>query len=58
MMMPVVIMMVMLAVATVSAALRLKGSVHSYKLRSEALKHPLNHVIGPHAQSLVANFDW
>ena len=54
MMMPTVIMAVM--VAAVSAAFGLEGGLHLYKIRSEAMEHILNHMVGPNAKNLVSNF--
>ena len=55
-MMSTVIMVMMVTIAAVSAAFRLERGVHLYKLRSEAMKHLLDHMVGPNAQNLVANF--
>jgi hypothetical protein len=55
-MMPTVIMIVMAAAAAVSAAFGLEGGQHLYKIRSEAMEHILDHVVGPDAKSLVSNF--
>ena len=43
-------MVVMVAVAAVSAAFRLKGHSHLDQDRSESLQHVLDHVIGPYAK--------
>jgi hypothetical protein len=51
-----VIMALMVAVAAVSAAFGLEGALHLYKIRSEALEHILDHMVGPNAQNLVSNF--
>ncbi len=56
MMMPTVIVVVMVAVAAVSAAFRLEGSLHLHKIRSEAVEHFLDHVVGPNSKNLVSNF--
>ena len=49
-------MVVMVAVAAVSAAFGLEGGLHLYKIRSEATEHILNHMVGPNAKNLVSNF--
>lgn len=49
-------MAVVFGVATVSPALRLKGSPHFRKMRPEAAEHGLYHMVGPDAQHLVADF--
>jgi hypothetical protein len=54
--MPTVIMVVMVAVAAVSAAFGLEGGLHLYKIRSEAMEHILDHMVGPNAKNLVSNF--
>jgi hypothetical protein len=46
----------MVTITAVSAAFRLERGVHLYKLRSEAMKHLLDHMVGPNAKNLVANF--
>jgi hypothetical protein len=56
MMMPTVIMIVIAAVAAVSAAFGLKGALHLYKIRSEATEHILDHMVRPNAKNLVSNF--
>ena len=56
MMMFTVIMVVMVAITTVSAAFRLERGLQLYKLRSEAMEHLLDHMIGPDSKNLVANF--
>ena len=56
MMMLAVIMVVMVAVATVSAAFRLKGGPAPLKIRSEATEHILDHMVGPNAKNMVSNF--
>jgi len=55
-MMFTVIMVVMVAITTVSAAFRLERVLQLYKLRSEAMEHLLDHMIGPDSKNLVANF--
>jgi hypothetical protein len=56
MMMFTVIMAVMVAITTVSAAFRLERGLQLYKLRSKAMEHLLDHMIGPNSKNLVANF--
>jgi hypothetical protein len=46
----------MVTITAVGAAFRLERGVHLYKLRSEAMKHLLDHMVGPNAKNLVANF--
>ena len=55
-MMLTVIVVVMVAIAGVGAAFRLEGSVQLYKLRSKAMEHLLDHMVGPNAKHLIANF--
>jgi hypothetical protein len=50
------IMLVMVAVTAVSAAFGLEGGLHLYKIRSEAMEHILDHVVGPNAKNPVSNF--
>jgi hypothetical protein len=55
--MPTGIMVVVVVVVTaVSTAFGLERDLHSHKLRSEAMEHLLDHMIGPNAKDLVANF--
>jgi hypothetical protein len=49
-------MVVMMAVTAVGAALGLERGLHLYKIRSEAVEHILDHMVGPDAKSLVPNF--
>jgi hypothetical protein len=56
MIMPTLIMVVMVAVAAVSTAFGLEGGLHLYKLRSEAMEHIFDHMVGPNAKNLVSNF--
>ena len=58
MMMSLVIMVVMVAEATVSTAFGLEGDLHFYEIRSEAKKHFLNHMVGPNAKNFVSDFSW
>jgi hypothetical protein len=55
MMMPGV-MIVMAAVAAISAAFGLEGALHLDKTRSEAAEHILDHMVRPDAKNLVSNF--
>ena len=55
-MMPTFIMVVMVALAAVSAAFGLEGGLHLYELRSQAVEHILDHMVGPNAKNLVSNF--
>jgi hypothetical protein len=43
-------------VAAVSAAFGLEGGLHLYKIRSEAMEHILDHMVGPDTKNLVSNF--
>jgi hypothetical protein len=56
MLMPTVIVVMMVAVVAVGAAFRLERGLRLYKLGSEATQHLLDHMIGPNAKSLIANF--
>jgi hypothetical protein len=55
MMMPTVIMIVMAAVAAVSAAFGLKGALRLDKICAEATEHILDHMVRPDANNLVSN---
>jgi hypothetical protein len=46
----------MVAAAAVRAAFGLEGGLHHYKIRSEALEHILDHMVGPNPKDLVSNF--
>ena len=56
MMMLIFIMVVMVAVAAVSTAFGLEGGPHFYEIRSEAMEHVLDHMVGPNAKNLVTDF--
>ena len=56
MMMPTVGMAVMVAASAVSTTLGLERGPHHDKIRSEAVKHILDHVVGSNAKNLVSNF--
>jgi hypothetical protein len=44
------------AMAAVSAAFRLKGSLQHYEIRAEPMKHCLNNMVGSNAKNLVPDF--
>jgi hypothetical protein len=54
MMMPTVAVFVI--VAAVRAAFGLKGGLHLHELRSKAMEHILDHVVGPNTKNVVSNF--
>ena len=56
MMMLTVSRVVMMAVATISAAFGLKRGLHRYQMRSETTQHPLDHMVRPDTKNLVSNF--
>ena len=56
MMMPALMIVVMLAVITVSPTFGLEAAPYPYKIRSEAMEHILNHMVGPNVKNLVSNF--
>jgi hypothetical protein len=47
---------VVMAVAAVGTAFGLKGGLHLYKIRSEAMEHILDHMVGPNEKDLTSNF--
>ncbi len=49
-------MVVMVAAAAVCAAFGLERGLHRDKIRSEALEHILDHMVGPNPQDLASNF--
>jgi hypothetical protein len=49
-------MVVMVAVAAVSAAFGLERGLHLHKICSEAMEHILDHMVGPNAKNLASNF--
>ena len=55
-MMSTLIMVVMVIITAVSAAFRLERGLHLYKFRSQAMKHLLDHMVGPNAKNLITNF--
>jgi len=54
--MPAVIMMMIPAIAAVSAALRLKRRACRHESCSETVQHVFDHMIAPNSQNLVVNF--
>jgi hypothetical protein len=56
MMMLTVSRVVMMAVATISAAFGLEGGQHLCKIRSETTQHVLDHMVRPDTKNLVSNF--
>ncbi len=53
---PTLIMVVVVAVAAVSAAFGLEEGPYLYKIRSEATQHIFDYVVWPNAKSLASNF--
>ena len=49
-------MVVMVAVAAVSAAFGLEGDLYLSQIRSETAEHILDHMVGPNAKNVVSNF--
>ena len=49
-------MVVMVATPAVRATFGLEGGLRLYKIRSEAMEHSLDHMVGPNAKNLVSNF--
>ena len=56
MMMPTVIVVVIVAGVAVGAAFRLERGLHVHEIRSEAMEHFLDYMVGPNAKNLIANF--
>src|SRR5262245_20115671 len=56
MMMSTVIVVVMTAIAAVGTPFRLERGLQLQKLRSGAMEHLLDHMIGPNAKNPIANF--
>jgi len=50
------IIAVMVAIAAVGAPFRMERGLQLQKLRSGAMEHLLDHMIGPNAKNLFANF--
>jgi len=57
MMMSIATIVVMVTIIAVSAAFRLERGLQLYKLSSEAMEHLLDHMVGPNAKNLIANFN-
>ncbi len=51
-----VIMVVMMAMATVSTTLGLEGAPDLHEVGSETAEHILDHMVGPNTKNLVSNF--
>jgi len=56
MMVLAVAVIVMVAVVAIGATLGLERRLHFRELRAEAAEHMLDHMVGPDAENLVANF--
>jgi hypothetical protein len=56
MMVPAVTMAVMVAVVAVGATFGLERGQHVREVRTEAAEHVFDNMVGPNAESLVANF--
>ena len=54
--MSTVAVVVMVAVAAISTAFGLKGGLHFYEMRSEAMEHIFDHMVRPNAKDMVSNF--
>jgi len=54
--MPTVIVVVMMTVSAVSAAFRLEPRLHPCEVCCKPKEHVLDHMIGPNAKNLIANF--
>jgi len=55
-MVPTVAMVMMVLMPAVRSAFGLKGDLHLHELRSKAMEHLLDHVVGPNAKNLASNF--
>ena len=55
-MVPAVAMIVIVAVVAISATLGLERGLHFTQLRTKAVEHMLDHMVGPNAENLVPNF--
>jgi hypothetical protein len=53
-----IMIVVVVAMAPISSAFGLKVVLHLRKLCSEAIKHILDHVIGPNAKNAISQFRW
>lgn len=51
-----VIVVMVVVMAAIRAAFGLKRSLYFHELRSEAMKHIFDHVVGPNTKSVVSNF--
>ena len=49
---------VLMIVAAVRAAFGLKGCLYLHELRSKAVKHIFDHVVGSNPKNMVSNFSW
>jgi hypothetical protein len=49
---------VLMIVAAVRAAFGLKGCLYLHELRSKAMKHIFDHVVGSNPKNMVSNFSW
>jgi hypothetical protein len=56
MMMPTVAAFVIVVMAAVRTTFGLERGLHLHDLRSKAMKHFFDHVVGPNAKSVVSNF--
>src|SRR5258708_17725059 len=56
MMMPTIAVFAIVAVAAVRAAFGLEGGLHLHELRSKAMEHILDHMVGPNTKNVVSNF--
>jgi hypothetical protein len=56
MMVSAMLIAVMVAITAIGTAFRLKRGLPLQELRSGAMEHLLDHMIGPNAQNLIANF--
>jgi hypothetical protein len=58
MMMPIVAVFVIVIMAAVRTTFGLKWGLQLRELRSKAMKHLFDHVVGPNTKSVVSNFSW
>ena len=56
MMMPAVAVFMIVVMAAVRAAFGLKRGLHLHELRSKAMEHIFDYVVGPNTKSVVSNF--
>jgi hypothetical protein len=52
------IMIVVVAMASISSPFGLKVVLHPRKLCSKTMKHILDHMIGPNAKNAISQFRW